>query len=524
MPGPANDLNINQAGYVVFDGTATFFGRTFQAGTGISLSNPNGIAGNTTITATGGGSNINAINLQTGTSPIGPTAGAITFNGAVVSAGTHPVRTDGTGANTMALEVQISQAIAATDATKIGLSNFDSGAFTVDSNGFVQLKGGGAATTSLTGNSGTATPDGSGNINVVTANSTPKFVGASNTLTLDFNLGNLVLGSSLPSITSGTRNAGVGAGVLASTTSATDNTAVGYVALGSTTTGDNCCAFGSGAAAANTSGTQNNAFGKNALLANSSGSFNSAFGFGTLGNCNSSNNTAMGHESSVNVTSGVNNTSFGFESLFSATTGSQNTGIGYSALVLSLGSYNTALGFNSGSTYTSTESSNILIANNGTTADNNTIRIGTQGSGSGQQNLCFVAGITGVTTSNSQMVTINTSTGQLGAAAIPASTVWSETSGTFVSSAGHGYFITNTASTTLPASPTEGDTIRFSVDTTNILTINANTGQTIRLNTSVTASAGNAVNVAQGAAIELVYKSTGTVWMAVSANGSWTLT
>lgn len=94
----------------------------------------------------GSGTNFN---MQTGTSPVVPSAGAITFDGAVVAAGTNPVRTDGTGANTMALEVQISQAIAATDATKIGLAAFDSAKFTVDANGFVSLTGGGGSTPSL---------------------------------------------------------------------------------------------------------------------------------------------------------------------------------------------------------------------------------------------------------------------------------------------------------------------------------------------------------------------------------------
>jgi len=85
---------------------------------------------------------IEKVNLQTGTTSIVPTSGAITFNGAVVAAGTNPVRTDGTGANTMALEVQKSQALASADATKIGLSNFSSAQFAVDANGFVQLAGG----------------------------------------------------------------------------------------------------------------------------------------------------------------------------------------------------------------------------------------------------------------------------------------------------------------------------------------------------------------------------------------------
>lgn len=92
------------------------------------------------VSLAGGGLAVDSFAVQTGTSPVVPTgAGLVNFNGAVVAAGTNPVRTDGTGANTMALEVQISQAIAATDATKIGLAAFDSADFSVDANGFVSL-------------------------------------------------------------------------------------------------------------------------------------------------------------------------------------------------------------------------------------------------------------------------------------------------------------------------------------------------------------------------------------------------
>ena len=50
-----NGINLSAAGYAVYDGSGTFTGRTFQAGTGISLSNGSGTGGNTTITALGGG-------------------------------------------------------------------------------------------------------------------------------------------------------------------------------------------------------------------------------------------------------------------------------------------------------------------------------------------------------------------------------------------------------------------------------------------------------------------------------------
>jgi hypothetical protein len=85
----------------------------------------------------GGGTNVEKINVQTGTSPVVTANNTITFNGAVVAAGTNPVRTDGTAPATMALEVQTAQAIASTDATKIGLAAFNSADFTVDANGFV---------------------------------------------------------------------------------------------------------------------------------------------------------------------------------------------------------------------------------------------------------------------------------------------------------------------------------------------------------------------------------------------------
>lgn len=118
----------------------------------------------------GGGVNpaLTKVAMQTGTSPVVPDGtGLITFNGALVAAGTNPVRTDGTSANTMALEVQTAQAIAATNAANVGLAAFNSAQFTVDANGFVTIIGGGGPIDSLTGDTGPAVgPDGTGNINI----------------------------------------------------------------------------------------------------------------------------------------------------------------------------------------------------------------------------------------------------------------------------------------------------------------------------------------------------------------------
>lgn len=70
-----------------------------------------------------------------------PAANVLNVFGSTVAAGTNPFRSIGSG-NTVTYQAQISQAIAATDATKVGLSAFNSNQFTVDANGFVSLAGG----------------------------------------------------------------------------------------------------------------------------------------------------------------------------------------------------------------------------------------------------------------------------------------------------------------------------------------------------------------------------------------------
>ncbi len=79
---------------------------------------------------------------------LSPVGGNWNILGSSPAAGTSPVITSG-AASTLTVNVQKSQAVAATDATKIGLCNFDSSAFDVDANGFVQLNGGGIATASF---------------------------------------------------------------------------------------------------------------------------------------------------------------------------------------------------------------------------------------------------------------------------------------------------------------------------------------------------------------------------------------
>ena len=78
----SNDLNISQSGYVAFDGLATFTGRTFQAGTGVTITNGDGVSGNTVIGLTGGGIAIDSLTPDSGTTPVVPDgAGNVTLQG-----------------------------------------------------------------------------------------------------------------------------------------------------------------------------------------------------------------------------------------------------------------------------------------------------------------------------------------------------------------------------------------------------------------------------------------------------------
>jgi hypothetical protein len=77
-----------------------------------------------------------------GTNPVLPDAtGLVTITGGTAPQGTvaNVVQTDSLAANQYAIQVQIADAVAASDITQNGVSHFDSASFTVDANGFVQL-------------------------------------------------------------------------------------------------------------------------------------------------------------------------------------------------------------------------------------------------------------------------------------------------------------------------------------------------------------------------------------------------
>ncbi len=136
-----------------------------------------------------------------------------------------------------------------------------------------------------------------------------------------------------------------------------------------------------------------------------------------VANTSGSSNTSCGASALYNVTSGSGNTGCGRQAGTMLSTGSNNTYLGLAAGGTSgpqTGSYNTIIGANAGSNWGTTESSNIYLGVVAGASESNVMRLGTTGSGSGQVNQTFVAGVTGVTSSNPQYVTINSSTGQLG--------------------------------------------------------------------------------------------------------------
>ena len=120
-------------------------------------------------------------------------------------------------------------------------------------------------------------------------------------------------------------------------------------------------------------------------------------------------NTFLGYLSGNGTLSGSSNLGVGQTSLSGITTGSQNTAYGSGSLSsLLTGDNNTVIGFQAGSVYDGAQSNNILIANPGNLLDADTIRVGET------QTSAYIAGVAGVTTSNGEVVTIDTTTGQLG--------------------------------------------------------------------------------------------------------------
>lgn len=132
----------------------------------------------------------------------------------------------------------------------------------------------------------------------------------------------------------------------------------------------------------------------------------------------------------------------------------------------------------------------------------------------------------GTISSTGGTIAVSTGAGTLNLEVATGGFTWNDISGAFSPLKQNGYFITGTATGTLPAAPTQGDTIKFFVDhASQVLTIQATAGKIIRLGSLVSSSGGTFVSTAQGDSVELVYRTSDTCWCAVAGfTGTWTLT
>lgn len=349
--------------------------------------------------------------------------------------------------------------------------------------------GGGSGITTLDGDSGSATGSTINIIATPTCGSSVSFDGSSGTLTLNASDANdnTFWGLSAGSATAvnGPGNSGFGKQALQSLN-------------GSVSTGNN-----------------NSAFGYASLALCDVGTGNSGFGYTTLVNCTGSSNTAIGTAAGATISTGNLNTIVGNNAFNSGTL---------------TGSYNIGIGQNAGQNYTSSEGSNILIGSEGAAAESHTLRIGTQGSGNGQVNRAFVAGIVGVTTSNTQMVTIDSTTGQLGAATVPSGGgfTWNTVSGTSQSAAVNNGYITNNASlvtVTLPSTASVGDIVEIAGKGAGGWKVAQNSGQVIHMDgvDSTIGTGGSLASTVRYDAVRLLCITSNTDWLVLSGIGNLTV-
>lgn len=153
-----------------YDTSFTTFGTMYSEAAGVFTSSATGSAGEV-WTSNGVGSaptfqaaSFGSLTVDADTGTASPIANVLKILGTSIVAGSVPVQTTG-ATNTITVEVQTCQAIAATDATKIGLAAFDSARFSVDANGFVSTSGTGLGET-ITGQSGGALSPTGGNWNI----------------------------------------------------------------------------------------------------------------------------------------------------------------------------------------------------------------------------------------------------------------------------------------------------------------------------------------------------------------------
>ena len=140
---------------------------------------------------------------------------------------------------------------------------------------------------------------------------------------------------------------------------------------------------------------------------------------GMSNNAAATDNTAIGLDALQHMSTGSQNVACGSQCLTALTTGTNNTAIGYGAFgYITTGSSNIGIGDGAGYLNNSGgESGNIYLGSYGVGGESNAMRLGLDGVTS----TAYMSGVNGVTVSNPLMVTMNSSTRQMGTAPIPSS-------------------------------------------------------------------------------------------------------
>ena len=463
----SNDLNISQAGMVAFDGVFQFFGRTITGGTGVTVTNGNGVSGNPTISLTGGAVAIETINGDTG-SISGNTVTIYADNAANNCGSSVSFVNSGTTSTLNVTDANVNTLIGSTAGNGSITGAFNTGL------GYKSLN-------SLQ----------SGNYNIgIGYNSGGSLTTAQSNVAIGYNSLNTATGSVGPNIAIG-HNA-------ASLQTSAQNISIGYEA-----------------GYQNSSGNLNTAVGDQALYAGLSATQNSCFGYQT-GNA---------------LTSGSYNTFIGLRSGPLLLTGIENTGLGYATCgaYTTSESNNICIGYNVQGTVG--ESNVTRIGNGSTAACYITgidgVNVGSVAKviteASNQLGTATITGGTGVTVSaTANTITISASSSGFS---------WNNvTGGSATLAAENGYFANAAGLTTftLPTiiSSSTGDTIKIiGLGAGGWVISQLALEQIIVGSQASTAGIGGSVaSTNRYDCIELVYSPTSGLWRAESFVGNLTIT
>jgi hypothetical protein len=422
-------------------------------------------------------------NTAPGTDPALPTgAGAITIGGAAVSAHSIPVETHARAANAFNIEVQVGSSVtgAPGNTNAAGLVQFNDTHFSVDSDGYVSLIGGGIGLDSFsTDISGPVTPDGAGNVDV-TGTSIYSDGSVANTLTLNvqatantllYGAGSNTTVSELGPLTNGQLVIGsTGLSPVAASLASADGSITITPGAGSI---DLAVAAGNDAILTLTGDT-------GGAISPTSGNINIVGGTG-IGTSGSSSNMTINLDSPVTVSNGGTGAT-------TLTDGGVLIGSGTSAVTVTAQPTNGQL----------------LI---GSTGSDPVLATLTEGSG----------------------ITITEGAGSITVASSGGGLAWVEVTGTTQSAAVNTGYITNNASlvtVTLPSTAALGEVIRVTGEGAGGWSLAQNAGQTVHFgNQSTTTGAGGSLASSHRRdTVELVCVTANTDFNVLSSIGNITIT